>query len=300
MPLEPRRTFLKRLTQFALAPLAVGGGSAYGYGSVIERHRVVVESTDVNLPLGENGPGQLRAVLLSDFHFDPLYETDYLEKCISLASELRADVAFFTGDFITGHSRRVDDLSQILGRIHAPGGAFACLGNHDYGQHANVIVQSLKRQGIETLQNQHTRVRLSNGEVVVAGLQSAWSSRPDWSEASHGMGANDRAIVLMHEPDYAKNLHSDKRAILQLSGHTHGGQVCLPGVGPLRLPPWGKNYTAGLFNVNGMALYVTRGIGTMHLSLRLFCPPEITCLNITNSDLLEVGTDKPLRSSRAA
>ncbi len=288
MPLEPRRTFLKRLSQLTLAPLAVGG-SAYGYGSFLERHRIEVESKDVYIPLGEKGPKTLRAVLLSDFHFDPLYETDYVEECIRRANELHADVAFFTGDFITGHSRRIDDLAQILGRIQSPCGAFACLGNHDYADGANVIVQALKKQGVETLQNQHTRVKCRNSEIVVAGLQSAWSSRPNWSETSRGMGANDRAIVLVHEPDFVKNLHADKRAALQLSGHTHGGQICLPGLGPLRLPPWGKNYTAGLFDVNGMALYVTRGIGTMHLPLRLFCPPEITCLNITNSSLLDRG-----------
>ncbi len=285
MPPEPRRTFLKRLSQFALAPLAIGGGSAYGYGSLVGRHRLVVESKDVRIPLGEHGPQKLRAVLLSDFHFDPLHETDFVETCISRANELRPDVAFFTGDFITSHSKRMDDLAQILGRIRAPRGAFACLGNHDYIDGANTIVQSLKKQGIETLQNQHTRVLCGSGEIVVAGLQSAWSSHPEWSDASRGMGVNDRAIVLMHEPDFVKNFRSDKRAVLQLSGHTHGGQVCLPGLGPLRLPPWGKNYTEGLFDVNGMSLYVTRGIGTMHLPLRLFCPPEITCLNITNSDL---------------
>lgn len=300
MPPEPRRTFLKRLRQFALAPLLIGGGSAYGYGSLLGRHRVVVESQDLRLSLGENGPRQLRAVLLSDFHFDPLHETDFVEKCISRANELRADVAFFTGDFISNHSKRIDDLAQIIGRIHAPRGAFACLGNHDYADGANVIVQSFKRQGIEILQNQHTRVPCGGGELVVAGLQSAWSSFPNWQQASHGFNSSDRAIVLMHEPDFAKNLHADKKVALQLSGHTHGGQVCLPGLGPMRRPPWGKNYTAGLFDVNGMALYVTRGIGTMHLPVRLFCPPEITCLNITNSDLSQAGMSKNPRSSPAA
>lgn len=284
MPLEPRRTFLKRLSRFAIAPLAVGGGSVYGYGSLIGRHRVVVETRKLRLPLGESGPHQLRAVHMSDFHFDPLHETEYLENCISRANDLHADVAFFTGDFITSRSRRIDDLAEILGRIQAPGGAFACLGNHDYIDGANVIVQSFRRQGIETLQNQHTRVHCGGGELVVAGLNSAWSSHPSWFEASRGMSMTDRAIVLVHEPDFAKNIPHDKRASLQLSGHTHGGQVCVPGLGPLRLPTWGKNFTSGLFDVNGKALYVTRGLGTMHIPLRLFCPPEITCLDITNSD----------------
>ncbi len=300
MPPEPRRTFLKRLRQFALAPLLIGGGSAYGYGSLLERHRVVVEFQDLRLPLGEKGPRQLRAVLLSDFHFDPLHETDFVEKCISRANELHADVAFFTGDFISNHSRRIDDLAQILGRIQAPRGAFACLGNHDYFDHANIVVQSLKRQGIETLRNQHTRVECGSDELVVAGLQSAWSSQPNWGEASSGMGVNDRAIVLVHEPDFANNIPHDKRISLQLSGHTHGGQVCLPGIGPFKLPSWGKKFPAGLFNVNGKALYVTRGIGTIHIPLRLFCPPEITCLNITNSDLSQAGMSNHPRSSPAA
>ncbi|MEI6534419.1 MAG: metallophosphoesterase [Verrucomicrobiaceae bacterium] len=288
--MEKRRTFLKRLRNFALAPLAVGGGSAYGYGSLIERHGCVVESLDVTIPLGEKGPPNLRAVLLSDFHFDPLHETGYVEHCIRLANELRPDVAFFTGDFITSHSRRIDDLAQILGRLQTPFGTFACLGNHDYVDgSANIITQSFNRQGIEILQNQHTRVECGHGEILVAGLQSAWSSMPSWPLAAMGLQATDRAIVLIHEPDYAKNLRGDQRIALQLSGHTHGGQVCLPGLGPLRLPPWGKKYAAGYFDADGVNLYVTRGIGTMHLDLRLFCPPEITCLNITNADVR--GTD---------
>lgn len=283
---EPRRAFLKRLRNFAALPL-LAGGAGWGYASIIERHRLVVESHILPLALGASAPPKFRAVALSDFHFDPLFEHDYVMECVRRANELKPDLVFLLGDYVTKDVTRMDELAAILSRLEPRYGIFACLGNHDHWEDPRYIMKCLRDTGIEMLLNQHTRVPCGDGEVVVAGLASVWGGTPKWSEAVHGMKPEDRAITLMHEPDYISTLrHMDHQHLaLQLSGHTHGGQVCLPGLGAMRLPRWGHQYEAGFYDVDGMKLYVTRGVGTVHVDVRLFCPPEITCFDITNTSL---------------
>lgn len=266
--------------------MVIGGGGSYAYGSVLERHRVVVENYEVKLALGEHGPGRLRAVSLTDIHFDPLHETGYLDECVRRVNALNPDVVFLTGDYITQTSERIRDLAEVLGGLRAKEGIFACLGNHDFWDDPVTVQKALQSRGIEVLLNQHTRVACGNGVLVIAGLKSAWGGVPNWERIASGLKAHERVLVLMHEPDYADKLAHDGRAAMQFSGHTHGGQVRLPLFGALRLPSWGKNYQAGLYDVRKLKLHVNRGIGTVHYHVRFFCPPEIACFDILNTDLV--------------
>jgi len=277
-----RRAFFRRLARLTAMPLLCGGGSL-GYASLLARHRVHVERHEINLALGDRAPARLRALAMGDFHFDPLYEVDYLAKCVSIANELKPDVVFLTGDFVSGRTDRMGELAGVLAGLDPRAGMFACLGNHDQWLNASRVVAALKAGGVEVLVNRQTRVSCAGGELVVAGLQSAWGGRPDWSGASRGLRRDERAIVVMHEPDFAQFLKEDRRIALQVSGHTHGGQVRIPLVGALRLPLWGRLYQAGLYDVDGLKLHVNRGIGTIKWHVRFFCPPEIACFDITNS-----------------
>ncbi len=280
---ESRRAFLKRL-KYLWAPVILGSGTAYGYGSLVERHRIVVERHNLKLSLGPKAPRQIRAVALSDFHYDPLHEAEYVEECVRQTNALQPDVIFLTGDYITDYNDRMEELAELLGKLNAPGGVFACLGNHDYRDNANVVARALRKNNIDLLTNQHTRVHGRGGELIVAGLESVWGGLPNWSRAATGIKEDERAIVLMHEPDYATTVCRDPRASFQISGHTHGGQICLPGLGALRRPLWGKLYEAGFFDLRKMKLYVSRGLGTIHVHMRLFCPPEIACFDLMNRD----------------
>lgn len=113
----------------------------------------------------------------------------------------------------------------------------------------------------------------------LTGLESYWSGKPD-AACITGTLPHSRHLVLVHEPD-AFDLLTDPRIALQLSGHTHGGQVCLPWVGAVCLPSWGKKYPAGLYTRGDRRLYVNRGIGTVDDHFRLNCRPEITLLTLT-------------------
>ena len=289
---QRRRTFIKRLA-FSLPVLGMSGGAgAYGYATLLERQQVQVEHRNITLDLGERGPRRCRVVALTDIHFDPLYEHDYLQRCVSLANAQQPDIIVLTGDFITRSSDRVDELAQVLGKLKARSGVYACLGNHDHWHEPQRIITALEQQGIRVLANAHVRVELNGsgnkngenaGELILAGLQSVWGGRPDWSRAMRGLTGHDRILMLMHEPDYVNTLRHDPRIVLQCSGHTHGGQVRVPGWGALILPRYGRQFQAGLYTVGATKLYVNRGIGTVDEHVRFCCPPEIACLNLNNT-----------------
>jgi predicted MPP superfamily phosphohydrolase len=279
---ELRRTFLSRFK--ALIAPAVLGPAAYGYASRLERHRLTVERHDVSLALGGRAPRTVRAVSLTDFHFDPLHEEEFIAECVRRTNELRPDVVLLTGDYITRSSQRIADVAAVLGGLRPTCGIFACLGNHDHWDSPSRVAAALRREQIEVLQNQHTRVSCNGGELVLAGLQSVWGGKPDWSAAGRGVKTGERVLALVHEPDFADRLASDHRIAMQFSGHTHGGQVRLPGIGALRLPSWGKVYQAGFYDVGKLKLHVNRGIGTITYHVRFLCPPEIACFDITNLD----------------
>jgi predicted MPP superfamily phosphohydrolase len=116
--------------------------------------------------------------------------------------------------------------------------------------------------------------------LFVAGLDSRWCGRPKLPSAMTTCPRNAPAILLMHEPDFADTAAKDRRVALQLSGHTHGGQVCLPGLGALITPRWGRKYIAGWYRIGALQLYVNRGIGCTGLPVRFACPPEVTELTL--------------------
>lgn len=280
---EDRRTFLGRLRAM-YAPLVLPGAGSYAYGSVLERHRLTVERHHLTIPLGVRGPKALRAVSLTDFHFDPLHEEGFIAECVHRTNALKPDVIFLTGDYISRSSRRIADFAAVLGGLCPTAGVFACLGNHDYEDHVSRVVAALRKNQVDVLINRHTRVPCAGGELVVAGLESVWESTPNWNKASSGLKSDDRVLALMHEPDFANTLAHDPRIAMQFSGHTHGGQIRLPGIGALRLPSWGQIYQAGFYDVRQIKLYVNRGIGTIRHHVRLFCPPEIACFDLVNAD----------------
>lgn len=282
---QSRRTFLKRLSLLPAAGV-LGAGGSYGYGTLLERHQLKVEQHHVPLALGEKAPVAFRAVMLTDLHFDPLYEEDFLAECVRRVNALQPDLVLMTGDYITSTTKRVEDFARVMGRLEARSGVFACLGNHDqWAGMAGRVAGALQREHLEVLQNQHTRLSCKGGEVVISGLQSAWGGVPDWAATSKGLTQKDRVLMLMHEPDYAHALKQDPRIVLQMSGHTHGGQVRVPGYGALILPKWGKAFQAGFYDVGqNLKLYVNRGIGTIDHHVRFFCPPEIACFDVVNTD----------------
>jgi uncharacterized protein len=264
-----RRTFVKRS---ALA--AVGLGATAGYARFLERHAVEVVPQQFELGL----PEPLTVAVLGDIHFDPLYERDYLESVVERTNKLSPDLILYTGDFLSRSADRLADLLTVLRRARAGLGSFAVLGNHDHCIEADLIAAALDSSDIRVLRNQSVALPARN-DWYISGLESYWSGAPSAASVAN-TPPNARHILLVHEPD-SFDLLTDPRIALQLSGHTHGGQVRLPLFGAICLPSWGKKYQAGLYTRGERRLYVNRGIGTVDAHFRLNCRPEITLLTLT-------------------
>jgi predicted MPP superfamily phosphohydrolase len=163
-----------------------------------------------------------------------------------------------------------------LASLNAKYGIFAVLGNHDLWTDAVVVRAGLEREGVPVLVNQGVTLSVGRDNIYLAGLDDAWSGQPDLSAALDGSATDIPVILLAHEPDVADISALDGRVSLQLSGHSHGGQVRLPGVGAPILPYLGQKYEQGVYRVNNMWVYTNRGLGVIPPPVRLNCPPEIT------------------------
>ncbi|HEY8901489.1 MAG TPA: metallophosphoesterase [Chthoniobacterales bacterium] len=273
-----RRAFLKRT--FAAGAFFGVGSVAYAGG--YERHGVQVVRQPLRLGLST----PLRAALLTDIHFDPLYETGWLRHVFALVADARPDLILYAGDYVTKTTARFEEFGRIVGSYRAPLGACASLGNHDHwtdrwsrrGEGSEKIRSVFAANGIQLLRNAVVPLPHNPGWAL-AGFESFWAGHPNRKLLTHAP-ADTQFISLVHEPD-AWDVLVDPRIRLQVSGHTHGGQVRAPFYGALRLPTWGRKYDAGLFSRGGRHLYVSRGIGTVNIPCRVNCSPEITILELT-------------------
>jgi predicted MPP superfamily phosphohydrolase len=203
-----------------------------------------------------------------------------LLKTVGMINELKPDLIAMTGDFITSHAGRVAELTAPLADLKARAGVVASLGNHDVWTSASKVTAALKQHGIRVLENAGFALTERSDSLWIAGLDSVWGGDPDLGKALHGR-PHGPCVMLAHEPDYIDTLASAPVNLLQLAGHTHGGQGCIPGGVPLLLPQWGKKYARGFFQVGRQSLYVNRGLGTLGPKARFACSPEITEITLT-------------------
>lgn len=225
--------------------------------------------------------------LLSDFHYDPFFSVHPVRASISIVNDLRPDLIALTGDFVSepfveSWARAALDAepcADLLRQMHAPFGLWGVLGNHDVRTDPLRVTGSLRAAGIQVLENQSVPIERNGGRFWLAGVEDPLEANPDLDRALRGVPAEESVILLAHEPDYADDV-ARYPVQLQLSGHTHGGQVRMPFVPPLYLPPLGRKYIWGLYNIGGLTLYTNRGLGTVNLPVRMNCPPEITFLTL--------------------
>jgi hypothetical protein len=243
-----------------------------------------VESITVTLPQLPLAFDGLRAVILGDLHVCPSFPAESLTPALALAKAAKPDLLLLVGDYICDREGDYNaDMTACVNALEplarsARRGAFAVFGNHDFPAPPLDPPQELwESAGITPLLDTIASLRSEKAELEIAGLRSAISRPTDPKALLKSSKAP--CILLWHEPDRA-SFAADAGASLMLSGHTHGGQLVLPGVGPLRLPDEGKRYPAGLTYVERMPLYTTRGVGVLPPRMRLNCPPEVTVLTL--------------------
>ena len=254
----------------------ISGIATGGYGSQIEPHRLVLERRTTRLPHLSSALDGFRMVLMSDHHLFPFTPRELLERAVEQANALYPDLILLAGDYVCADVESIRELAPILGRLNVKYGVFAILGNYDCLRQPDLIRGQLAARSIDLLVNHGLQVGPSAGRLFLAGLDSAWRGVPDPIRAFGGYREGGMALALVHEPDYFPTLVQLTPVDVQLSGHSHGGQIRIPPLGPVVLPPWGRIYHTGLYELNGRFVYTGRGLGMVELPFRFDCPPELT------------------------
>jgi uncharacterized protein len=269
-----RRDFLKSAGK-VLAGGCLAGVVAYEYGSWGEAQNVVVERVQIPLKNIKAGLAGFKIVQLSDIHLHPYTQLSLVKEAVTAANTLQPDLAVLTGDYVLQKADSIFELAPVLASLNARYGVFAVMGNHDLWTQEGVVRAGLEAARIPVLTNQGVGLTVNHCQLNLAGVDDGWSGRPDLAAALANLPADTPTILLAHEPDLADTFSLDGRVSLQLSGHTHGGQLRLLGVNNPFGPFLGRKYTRGLYKVNQMWLYTNRGLG-MVFPARFNCPPEVT------------------------
>jgi predicted MPP superfamily phosphohydrolase len=264
-----RRAAMKGLLATTVG--AVTGAAAYGAG--YERHRIGV--THAALPVSGLPPALdgLRIAFLTDIHHSLMVPADDVTHAVNLAMAQRPDLIVLGGDYVTfGDRDYVGPVAELLAPLRAPHGVFAILGNHDDDRD---MPAALMKRHIAVLRDARTRLEIRGEPLELAGLRF-------WTR-----GASDLARVLRKATDTVLLLAHDPRRLTQaaelnvpavLSGHTHGGQVVLPGVGAVARRRF--QVLAGLGARDNTTIFVSRGIGTVYVPVRINCPPEVAMVTL--------------------
>lgn len=217
-------------------------------------------------------------IQLSDIHLGFWMTPKRLAGLIQEVNALKPDLVVMTGDYV---SYIIDPylpiITQEFTKLLPKDGVIAILGNHDHWLGSKKIIKALEKAHITVLQNQVTTIYKGKNQIHIAGLDDAIVDLHDLKIVMSRMPQGDSpAIMLAHEPDLADETSATGRFFLQLSGHSHAGQIGFPYLGHVLRGPWFQKYPAGKYQVGKMIQYTNRGVGTNTFRFRINCPPEIT------------------------
>jgi len=269
-----RRAVLKRLVAAGVG--ATTGTAAYGY--LYGRHELGVTEAvlPVNgLPAALSG---LRIGLLTDVHRSRWMSDDDVARAVNMLLLARPDLVVLGGDYVTwGDRQYIGPSAAALGHLSAPHGVFGILGNHDDDHQ---MPAALAAKGVEVLKDARTRLTINGESLELVGIRF-WTRKAS-DIASLTRGAMGTTILLAHDPRRLTEA-SALNIPLVLSGHTHGGQVVLPVIGAIAAQKF--PVVAGTARRGESTIFVSRGIGTVYVPVRLNCPPEVAVLTLQSENL---------------
>jgi uncharacterized protein len=270
----------RRRLLHSLAASGIGlGTGTLAYGALYERHQLELARHTVVLQACPPALDGLTIGLITDVHHSATLSAAAIDAAVHLLQAESPDVVMLGGDYVSFGDRRFLEpaLERLAPLMRAPHGAFAVLGNHDDERDT---AAAMKRSGLVLLRDERTRLTIRGETVDIAGLRF-WSRRPQ-ELAPVFQGAASMSLLLAHDP--RRVLEADRFDIpLVLSGHTHGGQVLLPGVGAVV----GRKFPV----LSGMATHgraqvcVSRGVGTVYLPVRINCPPDVSLVTLRSATI---------------
>jgi predicted MPP superfamily phosphohydrolase len=217
---------------------------------------------------------------MTDIHLLPYTRPNLVRRAVAMTNSLRPDLVVLTGDYVWRNRGAAFELAPILAGLDARYGVYSVMGNHDYWLDIQTVQAAFNEARLRVLYNEGIAIGAGKAVLYLAGMDDGWVGRPDLNAALEGAPKGAPVVLLLHEPDLADETCRDPRISLQLSGHTHGGQVLIPGRPPFFRPYLGKKYHHGLYKVRDAWLYTNRGLGVISVPLRINCPPEITRLTL--------------------
>jgi len=274
----------RKRIRVTLAAIPVIIGLLVFWGFFIEPNRLVVnyETIEVkNWPMPLNG---LKIAVLADIHAGGAFiDQNKLRLIVKRTNELNPDIIIILGDYISGGRGGAEMeprvFAPILKDLKAPLGVYSVLGNHDWWYDGNRVRGALETNGIRVLENEVLEVHARGATFWLAGLADLWTRPQHITQTIDHIPADQPIIALTHNPDVFPQL--PQRVPLLLAGHTHGGQVRFPFIGPVIEPSnYGQRYVRGHVIENGHDLFVTTGIGTSIIPVRFGVPPEIVLLTL--------------------
>jgi uncharacterized protein len=273
------------------AAVAIAGAATLGTDGYLESYRLQLKRIEIPLRRLPQEFDGFTIAQLSDFHYEDTFSAVPIRHSVDLVNNLNADLVLFTGDFVTaplvklgsGAAREAAKTAfpcaEILRQIQARHGSFAILGNHDAYSNPVLVTDALRSHGIPVLKNSCVAIERGPARFWLAGIDDALESTPDLGAAIKRVPSGETIILLAHEPDFAEE-SALTPVDLQLSGHSHGGQIWIPGLGAPWLPPLARKYPRGLYRIGNMTLYTNIGIGTIRAPIRINCVPEVTLITL--------------------
>jgi len=254
----------------------------------IEPHRLIARHVNLELQHWPASLDGLKIVAVSDLHAGaPYINPKYLDELVGRINKEQSDVVVLLGDFVIqgvigGRFIAPAAIAGQLSQVHARLGVYAVLGNHDNWYGSPAVTAALTRAGIRVLSNSVVRLDFHDDAFWLAGLEDFASAHPNIDGTLSQVTDESPVIAITHSPDIFPWVPA--RVSLTLAGHTHGGQVNLPGLGRLIVPSrYGQRYASGHIRESGRDLYVTTGVGTSIIPVRFRVTPEIVVLNLTSA-----------------
>ena len=274
MPIS-RRTALKGVLATTIG--AVTGAGVYGGG--YERHHLVL--TEATLPVSglPDAFDGMRVAFLTDLHHSALVPAADIVRAVDMANAQRPDLVILGGDYVTSQDRKfMEPVAELLASLHAPHGVVAMLGNHDDDKY---MPAALTRHEIQVLKDDRTEISIRGERLDLVGI-GFWMRDPAKIARLVQRGGMTAPVVLLaHDPRRLTEA-ANAGAAAVLSGHTHGGQIVLPGLGAVAARKY--PVSAGNGSLGNTSIFVSRGIGTVYLPVRINCPPEVAMVTLRRSE----------------
>lgn len=266
---------------------AAGAASAAAIGAwslTVAPRRPRLERVSLPLPIDHKHLAGLRIGFFTDTHIGPTFSPSDLRRAVDLLANEKPDLILMGGDYASESPRYSEQAAGAVAPLvqAARLGAYAVLGNHDMECGAKKVTAALEARGVQVLRNESVAIETGTGTLWIAGVDEITHFNHDARATFAQVPLGAAVLALWHEPDFAEQA-AERGAFAQLSGHTHGGQIRFPFIGPLVLPRFGRRFIRGKFSVAGMTLYVSRGAGVYRPPVRFRCPPEVTLITLAAS-----------------